>query len=160
VAELCTYIESGQFPVAAGGRGFQSGAYIATDAGLLFADTCQTIASSVPLASGLGPTVIPGTPDVVVVGHGNLVNFDTSAMQVKWSLSSHDIRRVRWKPGNRCSTLYVQNCGQLQLEARNEADGVLLWSWQPPASDDRSFVRNVVATDNLVFVSTSPAFMR
>lgn len=33
----------------------------------------------------------------------------------------------------------------------------MLWTWQPPRSDDLSFKGNVVTTNNLVFVSTRRA---
>jgi len=128
--------------------------YLATDSGLLLADTCQTIASSVPVATGLGPTIIPGTADVVAIGHGNLVNFDTAAMQVKWSIPASDSDAFVGSPAVVGSTLYLQNCGRVQVEARDESDGHLLWSWQPPWSDDITFIGNVIATQNLLFVST------
>jgi len=42
------------------------------------------------------------------------------------------------------------------FDAIDEATGQVLWSWVPPVSDLR-FHRNVVVTDNLVFVSTDRA---
>jgi len=128
--------------------------YLATDSGLLLADSCQTIASAVPLATGMGPTIVPGTADVVVIGHGNLVDFDTAAMQVTWSIPASVSDVFVGSPAIVGGTLYVQNAGRLQVEARSESDGNLLWSWQAPWSDDRSFTGNVIATQNLLFIST------
>lgn len=44
--------------------------------------------------------------------------------------------------------------GTAHLEAVNEADGAILWTWSPPADDQTSVTDNVIATDTLIFVST------
>jgi outer membrane protein assembly factor BamB len=131
--------------------------YLATAAGLVMPDTCETIASPVPVGNGMGPAVVPGTSDVIAVGPGNLVNFDTVAKQVKWTAPKTDTDVYVGSPAIAGATVYVQNSGRVRLEARSETDGEVLWTWQPPWSDDSSFYGNVVATDNLVFVSTRKA---
>ncbi len=128
--------------------------YIATKAGLLMPDTCEAIASPLSVGNGMGPAVVPGTSDVIAVGPGNLVNFDTAAQQVKWSAAKTDSDVFVGSPAIVGATVYVQNSGRVRLEARGETDGAVLWTWQAPWSDDSSFFGNVVATQNLVFVST------
>ena len=128
--------------------------YLATNAGLLLADTCESIASPVSVSDSVSPTVIPGTSDVVVAGGGNLVNFDTATSQVKWSIAGSTADRFVGSPAIAGSTLYVQNNASLQLEARRESDGEILWTWKPTWNDDAAFTGNVIATQNLVFVST------
>ena len=50
----------------------------------------------------------------------------------------------------------LSSTGTLRLDAVNEADGALLWTWSPPADDltAPSDTGNVIATDTLIFVST------
>jgi hypothetical protein len=127
--------------------------YAATDSGLLLADTCDSIASAVPLNDGMGPAI--GATSVVAIGGGNLVSFDTGTRQVKWSAPKSDTDVFVGSPAIAGATVYVQNAGRVQLEARRESDGEVLWTWQAPWSDETSFGGNVVATDNLVFVSTT-----
>ena len=130
------------------------GSYLATNAGLLMADTCETIASPASLSDGFGPAIVPGTSRVVAEGGGSLVSFDTATRQVKWSAVRSDLDVFVGSPAIVDGTVYVQNNSRVQLEARRESDGEVLWTWQVPWSDDYSFIGNVVATDNLVFVST------
>lgn len=45
--------------------------------------------------------------------------------------------------------------GVAHLDAVNEADGALLWSWSPPADDPTAMMStNIIVTDTLVFAST------
>jgi outer membrane protein assembly factor BamB len=131
--------------------------YVATNSGLLMPDTCETIASAVPLGNGMGPAVVPDTSDVIAVGQGNVVNFDTAAQAVKWSASATETDAYFGSPAIAGPTIYVQNNKRMRLEARRESDGEVLWTWQAPWSDDSSFFGNAVATQNLVFVSTRKA---
>jgi outer membrane protein assembly factor BamB len=128
--------------------------YIASSAGLLMLDTCTTIASPVSVGNGMGPAAVPGTSDVIAIGPGNLVNFDTATQQVKWSAPSTPTDNYVGSPAIAGATVYVQNGLRVRLEARRESDGAVLWTWQAPWSDDSAFYGNVVATNNLVFVST------
>ena len=131
--------------------------YVATNSGLLMPDTCETIASAVPLGNGMGPAVVPDTSDVIAVGQGNVVNFDTAAQAVKWSAPATDTDAYYGSPAIAGSTIYLLNSKRVRLEARRESDGEVLWTWQAPWSDDDSFFGNAVASQNLVFVSTRKA---
>ena len=53
--------------------------------------------------------------------------------------------------------LYAVNGNPVQVEARSEADGSLLWSWVPPQAAETGFVSEPLLTQNLVFVSTNLA---
>jgi outer membrane protein assembly factor BamB len=134
-------------------------AYLATNDGLLLADTCETIASPVTLADGFGPAVVPDSSTVIVVSQGNLLAFDTDAREIQWSALKSDSDVFVGSPAVAGDTVFVQNNAyeRVQLEARRTDTGELLWSWAPPWSDDHTFRGNVVSTDNLVFVSTRRA---
>jgi outer membrane protein assembly factor BamB len=45
----------------------------------------------------------------------------------------------------------------MSLDAIDEATGKVLWSWIPSGTDSTSFHRNIVVTDNLLFVGTDKA---
>ncbi len=70
---------------------------------------------------------------------------------------------ITWKGSNAYYTnpaisnkvIYVARNNSSSLDAVNEADGTILWSWTPPAGE--VFHRNTIVTDNLVFVSTDKA---
>jgi outer membrane protein assembly factor BamB len=128
--------------------------YLATNSGLLLADTCESIASSAPVSDGMGPAIVPGVSAVVAVGGGNLVNFDTAARQVKWSFPASSTDVFVGSPAIANGIVYVQNSGRGQLEARRESDGQIQWTWRSPWTDDAAFLGNVIATQNLVFLST------
>jgi len=44
--------------------------------------------------------------------------------------------------------------GTPHLDAVNEADGAILWTWSPPADDQTIIINNVIVTDTLIFAST------
>jgi outer membrane protein assembly factor BamB len=144
---------STQFAAAAAVDG-GGASYLATSAGLLLADTCESIASTAPVSDGLGPALVPGVAAVVAVGGGNLVNFDTAARQVKWSFPSSSTDVFVGSPAVANGVIYVQNSRRGQLEARRENDGQILWTWRSPWDNDAAFLGNVIATENLVFLST------
>jgi outer membrane protein assembly factor BamB len=82
----------------------------------------------------------------------SLVNFDTSAQSVRW----HVAGGYNGNPAYAASVVYAGNSIPLQLEARSESDGSLLWSWAPqPLKSETRFIGDVLATNNLVFVSTN-----
>ena len=130
-------------------------AYLATNASLLLADTCETIPTSVSLSDGFGPVVVPGTTTVVAIGQGNLIAL-TATRQIKWSALKSDSDVFVGSPAVAGDTIFVQNnaYGRVRLEARRESNGEVLWTWQPPWRDEMAFMGNVVSTNNLVFVST------
>jgi hypothetical protein len=85
-------------------------------------------------------------------GIGNsLIHFNTQALTVDWQ-SAGDYPAT---PAYNVGVLYAVNNNPLQLEARSETDGSLLWSWVPPASGDVGFKSEVLLTKNLAFVSTN-----
>jgi outer membrane protein assembly factor BamB len=90
----------------------------------------------------------------MAVGSGNLVNFDTTARQVKWSFPASSTDVFVGSPAIANGVVYVQNSGRGQLEARRESDGEIQWTWRSPWTEDAAFLGNVIATQNLVFVST------
>ncbi len=89
-----------------------------------------------------------------------LSNFDIPAKNVKWTVSG----RITLDPALAKGVIYLAN-GQ-QIEARSETDGALLWTWIPPETNDpfsfssgdvsgiSDVPRNIIVTDNLLFVST------
>jgi hypothetical protein len=85
-------------------------------------------------------------------GIGNsLLHFNTQALTVDWQ-SAGDYPAT---PAYNSGVLYAVNNNPVQLEARSETDGSLLWSWVPPASGDVGFKSEVLLTKNLAFVSTN-----
>ncbi len=85
-------------------------------------------------------------------GIGNyLLHFNTSALTIDWNVKGDYPHTPAYKTG----VVYAVNDNPMQLEARSEADGSLLWSWPPPASGDVAFKSEVLLTNNLVFVSTN-----
>lgn len=134
----------------------QQNAYLATSAGLLQVNSCITIADAASLNEGFGPAIVPGG-DVLVVGGGNLVDFDTVEGNVRWSVQSDSVQSGNLYTGNPAvanGVVYVQNSRPYQLEARSASDGHILWTWQAPWSDEKTFFGNVIATANLLFLST------
>ena len=102
--------------------------------------------------------VIGAAGSVTAVNVGNpfdnaLLNFDTVGHAIRWSVSGG----YTGTPGYRAGVLYAVNRQPLQLEARSEADGALMWAWTPPLASENSFVGDVLVTDNVVFVSTNEA---
>jgi hypothetical protein len=85
-------------------------------------------------------------------GIGNyLLHFNTSSLTIDWNVKGDYPHTPAYKTG----VVYAVNDNPMQLEARSEADGSLLWSWPPPASGDVAFKSEVLLTNNLVFVSTN-----
>ncbi len=70
-------------------------------------------------------------------GIGNsLIHFNTQALAVDWQST----RRLSGAtPAYNSGVLYAVNNNPMQLEARSETDGSLLWNWVPPASGDVEF---------------------
>ena len=105
--------------------------------------------------TNIGAPVLGVAGSVTTVNGGSpasnaIVNFNTTAQTVRWNM----LGAYSGNPGYQGGTLYAVNNNPFRLEARNEADGALLWSWTPPAADLR-FISDVIVTNNLVFVGTS-----
>ena len=85
-------------------------------------------------------------------GFGNsLVHFNLNSNTVDWSV--HGVYPST--PAYDSAVVYVANNNPLRVEARNEADGSLAWSWTPQAAGDTKFVSEVLLTRNTLIVSTN-----
>lgn len=83
--------------------------------------------------------------------NASLTSFNIAAHTVNWSITAS-----YWgNPAVANGVVYATNYNPYRLEARSEATGALLWSWRPTRSDDTGFYGDVIATDNMVFVSTN-----
>lgn len=80
----------------------------------------------------------------------HLTSFNTAMRSTNWSLDGHF-----FSPTIANGTIYVMNRVTKQLEARNERDGSLQWSWKPSETYEieTCFAKNIVVTNNIVFVS-------
>jgi outer membrane protein assembly factor BamB len=100
--------------------------------------------------------VIGAANSVVALNTGNptnneLIDFDTSGGTIRWHIPG----KYLGNPAYHAGVFYALNGNPLQLEARSETDGALLWSWSPPANTVIQGRQNdVLLTDNLAFVST------
>lgn len=131
-------------------------AYLYSSLSLLDAQTgarVATITDTQPPVAGnatLGGAPVLGAAGSVFGAYGGITNFDTVANSVRWRVAgtffgTPAYAETQWFAGN-------NETGA--LEVRKESDGQLLWSWNAPKSTER-FVSEVVATKNLLFVSTN-----
>ena len=97
----------------------------------------------------------PSSVFAVNVGNpaaNSLLDFDTTAQSILWQVAGG----YTGNPAYGASVLYAVNSSPYRLEARSESDGSLLWSWAPqPLRSETRFIGDVLATNNLVFVSTN-----
>lgn len=102
-----------------------------------------------------GAPVIGAAGSVFVANYANtdgaLINVDVPGRAVRWTVPGS----LSGNPAYANATVFAANNKTFKLEARKEADGQLLWSWALPLTTGERFVSDVVATDNLVFVSTN-----
>ncbi len=101
-----------------------------------------------------GSPVVGSAGSVITVNGRNtnqgndLISFNTNTNAINWSMAGN----YPSNPALANGILYIANKSPYRLEARDEIDGSLIWSWTPV--NERDFYGNVVATDNLVFLST------
>lgn len=81
-----------------------------------------------------------------------LVNYSPAGYSVRWRTA----RTYITQPAIAKGVVYAGSQSPKSFDAINEATGQVLWSWVPGTADTE-FHRNVVVTDNLVFVSTNRA---
>jgi outer membrane protein assembly factor BamB len=81
-----------------------------------------------------------------------LINFSVANNTARWRTA----RTYITQPATAKGVIYAASNTPKSFDAIDEATGQVLWSWVPQPSDTR-FHRNVVVTDNLVFVSTNRA---
>lgn len=123
------------------------------------------------------PTPVLSGPNSVLLGytHGwaftplsfHVEKMDTAAGSTVWSVDYPIPDTTIWIGNNMSDNqpgldpvviggvVYVVNPAQQKLEARRESDGVVLWSWAPPAVDQSplKYKTSLVATSNLVFIA-------
>lgn len=80
-----------------------------------------------------------------------LINFNTATDSIAWLVPGN----YPFTPSYAAGTVYALNEKPVQLEARAETNGSLLWTWAPPPSGDTSFNSEALLTNNLVFVATN-----
>ena len=105
--------------------------------------------------------VLAGDSSVLAVDgiHGfdfdtnHLVHYSVSQQMVLWDISGHFVSN----PVIASGPVYVVNSIGNQLEARDEATGNVLWTWQPPGNGETTPAGNLILTNNLVFLSTGVA---
>lgn len=102
--------------------------------------------------------VLGAAGSVFAINVGNtsqnvLLNFDTVAKSVKWSMTG----RYAGNPAYTNGEIFATNTSPLRLEVRAEFDGAVKWSWTPNLVAETGFVGDVLVTNNLVFVSTNVA---
>lgn len=119
--------------------------------------------NAVQAYSIFGAPMIIGNSNVLVInGPGSngavnrLLNFDIAARNLKWSIPGSFSQAPAFAKG----VIYTINGAQ--LEARSDADGSRLWSWFPDEATVDPFSvsygqmgRNIIVTDNLVFISSN-----
>lgn len=78
-------------------------------------------------------------------------SFDITKRQYNWT--SQFSYRTFFAVAN--GVIYAAKNNPTALDAIDENTGRVLWSWTAPSTKDTSFHRNVVVTNNLLFVSTN-----
>lgn len=81
-----------------------------------------------------------------------LVNFSPATGAVRWTT----VKQYKTHPAVANGVVYAGADNPKSFDAIDEETGQVLWSWVP-GTDETAFHRNVVVTDNLVFVSTNKA---
>lgn len=82
-----------------------------------------------------------------------LSNFNLNTNSIQWQIAGD----YPTTPAYNAAVLYAANNKPLQLEARGESNGALLWSWVPPQAGETGFASETLLTQNLVFISTNLA---
>jgi outer membrane protein assembly factor BamB len=79
-----------------------------------------------------------------------LSSFNIATATYQWSTANSYLTTPAVAKG----VIYAARNSPMSLDAIDERTGRLIWSWVPVGSTDASFHRNIVVTDNVVFVST------
>jgi len=82
-----------------------------------------------------------------------LSSFNIGTALYEWSTSFAYLAT----PAIANGVIYAARNDPMSVDAIDEATGEILWSWAPNGNGDTSFHRNLVATNNLLFVSTDRA---
>lgn len=114
----------------------------------------HTIVDTGPFSSGEFPElvvpVIGYDGNVYVVDQGHVTSFDPQDRDVNWSTSGQYVSNPVLAANG---VLYVANSNPPRVEALRSSNGRMMWSWSLPADETR-FIGDMIATDNLLFVST------
>jgi Big-like domain-containing protein/putative pyrroloquinoline-quinone binding quinoprotein len=86
-----------------------------------------------------------GASNLLATNGGRLISFNLLSRSIGYALTSS----FRGQPTIANGVVYVVN--NAQVEARNESDGALLWSWTPPGQP----AGPMIVTRNLLLVSTA-----
>jgi len=86
-----------------------------------------------------------GAANVLATNGGRLISFSLSSRSIGYALAGS----FRGQPTVANGAVYVAN--GTRVEARNESDGSLQWSWAPPEGQPTG---PMIATKNLLLVST------
>lgn len=111
---------------------------------------------SVQISFSGGTPVLDGAGGAVVALSGDinfsdpLDHFNFSTQTLDWEIQGIYSSPVALAGG----TVYAGNSSPYQMEARSVTNGQLLWSWAPPTADGNNQFYGIVATNNLLFVST------
>jgi hypothetical protein len=116
---------------------------------------------SAPILGSSGANVIAfsgsnfsGTASSSTGGYSarKLLNFDLAQRTIAWQSANAYVTQ----PALLNSTLYAGLLTTPRIDAIGEQDGLVKWSWTATSGDSRT-CRNVIATNNLIFVSTDVA---
>jgi hypothetical protein len=114
-----------------------------------------------------GAPVLGANGSVIVVSGTNdfqsnhLLSFNPAMRRLNWSLPGSYGGNPVIAKGVVYATTLVSTPSRMQLEARSESSGELLWSWTPSGINDgphygmQGAYSDMLVTDNLIFVSTS-----
>jgi len=105
--------------------------------------------NSAPVIGSLGDVLVVNGVGENYLKNNNLMSYDIANRKVTWTLSGQFVTT----PAVASKVIYVTNGSPFQLEAHNEVDGALLWSWKPDSTTTK-FVGNIIVTANLIFVGT------
>lgn len=86
-------------------------------------------------------------------GQRVLTSFNIDTASYEWSTAFTYLTT----PAIANGVIFAARNDPMSLDAIDEATGAILWSWIPSDSEDTSFHRNIVVTNNLLFVSTDRA---
>jgi hypothetical protein len=103
----------------------------------------EIVATGLPRA---GTPVVSAANRVLGTNGNSLFAIDLEGRKLAWMQSAS----MTGTPAVAEGVVYVINKGQ--VDARQESDGTLLWSWVPPEGQARN---TMIVTRNLLFVSTS-----
>jgi hypothetical protein len=82
-----------------------------------------------------------------------LMKFNTAKGSLDWGIAGSYPLTPAYAKG----VVYAPNTTPYRIEARNETDGALLWSWAPAQGGETSWHGEPIVTNNLLFVSTNLA---